>query len=222
MNKNLKLFTFGLSIFSSVLCIILLINNLPKYQEYIFTNRANLEEQNKYMNKVLGNECRNDSACMSYVFKNDFVSSNIKTISILPVVDLYYTGSLEPLISAKEVNNYPINDYLIHMTFNDGRKPYDFRLFDGKMSVLVELIISCCDKSNPNYALLDSQRKNIEFLEQRYPDNDITRAPIFLSFDNDAVHLRMKQGLKDAYFLEDILKIANIAEMRSQTKFNSK
>ena len=174
------------------------------------------------MNKVLGNECQSDSACMSYVFKNDFVSSNIKTISILPVVDLYYTGSLEPLISAKEINNYPINDYLIHMTFNDGRKPYDFRLFDGKMPVLIELIISCCDKNNINYVLLDSQRRKIETLEQRYPEKDITRVPIFLSFDKSVVHLKMKQELKDAYFLEDILNIAHISEMRSQTKFSSK
>lgn len=222
MGNKIKISTFVLSIFSSVLCIILLLNNLPKYQEYVFTNRANLENQNKYMNKVLGDECRSDSACMSYVFKNDFVSSNIKTISILPVVDLYYTGSLEPLISAKEVNNYPINDYLIHMTFNDGRKPYDFRLFDGKMSVLTELIISCCDKNNINYVLLDSQRRKIETLEQRYPEKDITRVPIFLSFDKSVVHLKMKQELKDAYFLEDILNIAHISEMRSQTKFSSK
>lgn len=222
MGNKIKISTFVLSIFSSVLCIILLLNNLPKYQEYVFTNRANLENQNKYMNKVLGDECRSDSACMSFVFKNDFVSSNIKTISILPVVDLYYTGSLEPLISAKEVNNYPINDYLIHMTFNDGRKPYDFRLFDGKMSVLIELIISCCDKNNINYVLLDSQRRKIETLEQRYPEKDITRVPIFLSFDKSVVHLKMKQELKDAYFLEDILNIAHISEMRSQTKFSSK
>lgn len=222
MGNKIKISTFVLSIFSSVLCIILLLNNLPKYQEYVFTNRSNLENQNKYMNKVLGDECRSDSACMSYVFKNDFVSSNIKTISILPVVDLYYTGSLEPLISAKEVNNYHINDYLIHMTFNDGRKPYDFRLFDGKMSVLIELIISCCDKNNINYVLLDSQRRKIETLEQRYPEKDITRVPIFLSFDKSVVHLKMKQELKDAYFLEDILNIAHISEMRSQTKFSSK
>lgn len=222
MNNKMKLFTFGLSIFSSILCIILLINNLPKYQEYVFTNRANEDQVKKNMDEVLGNQCSADYACMSYVFKNDFVSSNIKTISILPVVDLYYTGSLEPLISAKEINNYPINDYLIHMTFNDGRKPYDFRLFDGKMPVLIELIISCCDKNNINYVLLDSQRKKIEVLEQRYPDNDITRVPIFLSFDNAAVHLKMKQELKDAYFLEDILNIVHIAEMRSQTKFSSK
>lgn len=222
MGNKIKLSTFVLSIFSSVLCIILLLNNLSKNQEYVFTNRANLENQNKYMNKVLGDECRSDSDCMSYVFKNDFVSSNIKTISILPVVDLYYTGSLEPLISAKEINNYPINDYIIHVTFNDGRKSYDFRLFDGKLPVLVEMIVSCCDKSNPNYVLLDNQRRNIETLEQRYPDKDITRVPIFLSFDNIAVHLKMKQGLKDAYFLESILKIADIAEMRSQTKFSTK
>lgn len=222
MSNKIKLSTFVLSIFCSVLCIILLFNNLPKYQEYVFTNRANLEKQNKYMNKVLGDECRNDSACMSYVFKNDFVSSNIKTISILPVVDLYYTGSLEPLISAKEVNKYPINDYIIHMTFNDGRKSYDFRLFDGKMPILIELIISCCDKNNINYVLLDSQRRKIETLEQRYPEKDITRVPIFLSFDKSVVHLKMKQELKDPYFLEDILNIAHISEMRSQTKFSSK
>ena len=222
MNNKMKLFTFGLSIFSSILCIILLINNLPKYQEYVFTNRANEDQVKKNMNEVLGNQCSADYACMSYVFKNDFVSSNIKTISILPVVDLYYTGSLEPLISAKEINNYPINDYLIHMTFNDGRKPYDFRLFDGKMPVLIELIISCCDKNNINYVLLDSQRRKIETLEQRYPEKDITRVPIFLSFDKSVVHLKMKQELKDAYFLEDILNIAHISEMRSQTKFSSK
>lgn len=222
MSKKIKLSTFVLSIFCSILCIILLFNILPKYQEYVFTNRANLEKQNKYMNKILGDECRSDSACMSYVFKNDFVSSNIKTISILPVVDLYYTGSLEPLISAKEVNNYPINDYLIHMTFNDGRKPYDFRLFDGKMPILIELIISCCDKNNINYVLLDSQRRKIETLEQRYPEKDITRVPIFLSFDKSVVHLKMKQELMDPYFLEDILNIAHISEMRSQTKFSSK
>lgn len=159
MGNKIKISTFVLSIFSSILCIILLINNLPKYQEYVFTNRANEDQVKKNMDEVLGNQCSADYACMSYVFKNDFVSSNIKTISILPVVDLYYTGSLEPLISAKEINNYPINDYLIHMTFNDGRKPYDFRLFDGKMPVLIELIISCCDKNNINYVLLDSQRK---------------------------------------------------------------
>lgn len=222
MNNKMKLFTFGLSIFSSILCIILLSNNLPKYQEYVFTNRANEDQVKKNMDEVLGNQCSADYACMSYVFKNDFVSSNIKTISILPVVDLYYTGSLEPLISAKEINNYPINDYIIHMTFNDGRKPYDFRLFDGKMPILIELIISCCDKNNINYVLLDSQRRKIETLEQRYPEKDITRVPIFLSFDKSVVHLKMKQELKDAYFLEDILNIAHISEMRSQTKFSSK
>lgn len=222
MNNNLKLFTFGLSIFSSVLCIILLFNNLPKYQEYTFTNRVNQEQQKEYMSKVLGNKCYDDYDCMSYVFKNDFVSSNIKTISILPVIDLYDTGSLEPLIRTEEVNKYPINDYIIHMTFNDGRKPYDFRLFDGKMPILIELIISCCDKNNINYVLLDSQRRKIETLEQRYPEKDITRVPIFLSFDKSVVHLKMKQELKDAYFLEDILNIAHISEMRSQTKFSSK
>lgn len=220
MSNKIKLSTFVLSIFSFILCIVLAFNNFQKYQEYVFTNRANLEEQNKYMNKVLGNECQSDSACMSYVFKNDFVSSNIKTISILPVVDLYYTGSLEPVINAKEVNKYPINDYIIHMTFNDGREPYDFKLFDGKIPVLIESIISCCN--NNNYVLLDSQRRKIEDLEQRYPNKDITRVPIFLSFDNAAVHLRMRQELKDAYFLEDILNIVHIAEMRSQTKFSSK
>lgn len=222
MSNKIKLSTFVLSIFCSILCIILLFNNLPKYQEYVFTNRANLENQNKYMNKVLGDECRSDSACMSYVFKNDFVSSNIKTISILPVVDLYYTGSLDPIVSSKEVNNYPIDDYIIYMTFNDGRKPYYFKLFDIKMSILVNLITYCCDRNNINYALLDNQLKKIEAMEQRYPDNDITRVPIFLSFDNVAVHLKMKQGLKDAYFLEDILNIVHISEMRTQTKFSSK
>ncbi|MFU2362401.1 MAG: hypothetical protein ACM67R_01290, partial [Clostridiales bacterium] len=60
MNNKIKLSTFVLSIFSLILCIILIFNNLSKYQEYVFTNRANLEKQNKYMNKVLGNECRSD------------------------------------------------------------------------------------------------------------------------------------------------------------------
>jgi len=218
----MKLFTFGLSIFSSILCIVLLLNNLPKYQEYVFTNRANEEQVKKYMDEVLGNQCRADYACMSYVFKNDFVSSNIKTISLLPVADLYYTGSLEPVINTKEVNKYPINDYIIHMTFNDGREPYDFKLFDGKMSVLVEFILSCCDKNNTNYVLLDSQRRKIEDLEKRYSNKDITTTPVFLSFDNGNVHLKIKQELKDAYFLEDILNIVHIAEMRSQTKFSIK
>lgn len=221
MNNKMKLFTFGLSIFSSILCIVLLLNNLPKYQEYVFTNRANEEQVKKYMDEVLGNQCRTDYDCMSYVFKNDFVSSNIKTISILPVADLYYTGSLEPLIKAREINTYPINDYIIHMTFNDGRKPYDFKLFYGKMSVLVEFILSCCDKNNRNYVLLDNQRRKIESLEQRYSNKDIIRVPAFLSFDNGDVHLKMKKELKDAYFLEDILNIVHIAEMRSQTKFSN-
>lgn len=220
MNNKMKLFAFGLSIFSSILCIILLINNLPKYQEYIFTNRANEGQVKKYMDEVLGNQCRTDYACMSYVFKNDFFSSDIKTISILPVADLYYTGSLESVINAKEVNKYPINDYIIHMTFNDGRESYDFKLFDGKMSVLIESVISCCN--NSNYFLLDNQRRKIEDIEQRYPNKDITRVPVFLSFDKGNVHLKMKQELKDAYHLEDILNIAHIAEMRTQTKFSIK
>lgn len=220
MNNKLKLCSFLLSIFCGILCVIILFSNLPKYQEYFFTNRANEEQQKQNIDKVLGNQCLNDYDCMSYVFKNDFVSSNIKNISILPVIDLYYTGSLDPMIKAKEVDKYPINDYIIHMTFNDGSKPYYFKLFDGKIPVLIESIISCCN--NNNYVLLDSQRRKIEDLEQRYPNKDITRVPIFLSFDNDEVHLKMKQELKNVFFLDDILNIVHIAEMRSQTKFSSK